>query len=62
MTSDYDWDELIALGLAGEVSNLDPSPLYAFGHGRSYTTFAREGSPAATNRWSSRPTGRTTSP
>ncbi|MBW8799936.1 MAG: glycoside hydrolase family 3 C-terminal domain-containing protein [Streptomyces sp.] len=28
------------LGLAGEVSNLDPTPLYAFGHGRSYTTFA----------------------
>ncbi|MEU6193082.1 glycoside hydrolase family 3 N-terminal domain-containing protein [Streptomyces sp. NPDC047061] len=28
------------LGLAGEVSNLDPTPLYAFGAGRSYTTFA----------------------
>ncbi|MGV9989754.1 glycoside hydrolase family 3 N-terminal domain-containing protein [Streptomyces sp. NPDC003374] len=28
------------LGLAGEVSSLDPTPLYAFGHGRSYTTFA----------------------
>ena len=27
------------LGLAGEVSNLDPTPLYAFGHGRSYTDF-----------------------
>ncbi|MER6619882.1 glycoside hydrolase family 3 N-terminal domain-containing protein [Streptomyces sp. NPDC000931] len=27
------------LGLAGEVSNLDPTPLYAFGHGGSYTTF-----------------------
>ncbi|HLL35651.1 MAG TPA: glycoside hydrolase family 3 N-terminal domain-containing protein [Streptomyces sp.] len=27
------------LGLAGEVSNLDPTPLYPFGHGRSYTTF-----------------------
>ncbi|MFE9023153.1 glycoside hydrolase family 3 N-terminal domain-containing protein [Streptomyces sp. NPDC007808] len=27
------------LGLAGEVSNLDPTPLYAFGHGRSYTEF-----------------------
>ncbi|GHH13577.1 glycoside hydrolase family 3 N-terminal domain-containing protein [Streptomyces lanatus] len=27
------------LGLAGEVSNLDPTPLYAFGHGRSYTKF-----------------------
>ncbi|MFJ3303509.1 glycoside hydrolase family 3 N-terminal domain-containing protein [Streptomyces sp. NPDC086549] len=30
------------LGLAGEASNLDPTPLYAFGHGRSYTTFAWE--------------------
>ncbi|WP_031477491.1 glycoside hydrolase family 3 N-terminal domain-containing protein [Streptomyces bicolor] len=30
------------LGLAGEVSNLDPTPLYAFGHGRSYTSFAWE--------------------
>ncbi|MFF5520799.1 beta-xylosidase/alpha-l-arabinosidase [Streptomyces coeruleorubidus] len=30
------------LGLAGEVSNLDPTPLYAFGHGRSYTTFVWE--------------------
>ncbi|MFF5101909.1 glycoside hydrolase family 3 N-terminal domain-containing protein [Streptomyces sp. NPDC000134] len=30
------------LGLAGEVSNLDPTPLYAFGHGRSYTAFAWE--------------------
>ncbi|MFF4112203.1 glycoside hydrolase family 3 N-terminal domain-containing protein [Streptomyces sp. NPDC001714] len=28
------------LGLAGEVSNLDPTPLYPFGHGRSYTAFA----------------------
>ncbi|MER6080308.1 glycoside hydrolase family 3 N-terminal domain-containing protein [Streptomyces sp. NPDC001833] len=28
------------LGLAGEVSNLDPTPLYAFGHGGSYTAFA----------------------
>uniref|UniRef100_A0AAU3I1V4 Glycoside hydrolase family 3 C-terminal domain-containing protein n=1 Tax=Streptomyces sp. NBC_01393 TaxID=2903851 RepID=A0AAU3I1V4_9ACTN len=27
------------LGLAGEVSNLDPTPLYPFGHGRSYTSF-----------------------
>ncbi|GAA0631944.1 glycoside hydrolase family 3 N-terminal domain-containing protein [Streptomyces thermocarboxydovorans] len=39
------------LGLAGEVSSLDPTPLYAFGHGRSYTTFAWEdftgGTPAA---------------
>ncbi|GHD96614.1 beta-xylosidase/alpha-l-arabinosidase [Streptomyces naganishii] len=30
------------LGLAGEVSSLDPTPLYAFGHGGSYTTFAWE--------------------
>ncbi|MFI9750845.1 beta-xylosidase/alpha-l-arabinosidase [Streptomyces collinus] len=30
------------LGLAGEVSNLDPTPLYAFGHGLSYTAFAWE--------------------
>ncbi|GHI05567.1 beta-glucosidase [Streptomyces cellostaticus] len=30
------------LGLAGEVSSLDPTPLYPFGHGRSYTTFAWE--------------------
>ncbi|WP_367321312.1 glycoside hydrolase family 3 N-terminal domain-containing protein [Streptomyces sp. HUAS ZL42] len=30
------------LGLAGEVSNLDPTPLYAFGHGRSYTRFVWE--------------------
>ncbi|MET9969947.1 glycoside hydrolase family 3 N-terminal domain-containing protein, partial [Streptomyces sp. NPDC006356] len=30
------------LGLAGEVSNLDPTPSYAFGHGRSYTSFAWE--------------------
>lgn len=27
------------LGLASGVSNLDPTPLYAFGHGLSYTTF-----------------------
>lgn len=33
------------LGLAGGVSNLDPTPLYAFGHGRSYTTFAWESQP-----------------
>lgn len=30
------------LGLAGEVSSLDPTPLYAFGHGRSYTEFVWE--------------------
>ncbi|MEU6377602.1 glycoside hydrolase family 3 N-terminal domain-containing protein [Streptomyces sp. NPDC046909] len=36
------------LGLAGEVSNLDPTPLYAFGHGRSYTTFAWESEAADT--------------
>ncbi|WP_328480203.1 glycoside hydrolase family 3 C-terminal domain-containing protein [Streptomyces sp. NBC_00377] len=30
------------LGLAGEVSSLDPTPLYPFGHGRSYTEFAWE--------------------
>jgi beta-xylosidase len=35
------------LGLAGGVSNLDPTPLYAFGHGRSYTTFAWESQPVA---------------
>jgi beta-xylosidase len=38
------------LGLRAEVSNLDPTPLYAFGHGRSYTEFAWEaiqGGPAA---------------
>ncbi|MFG2786762.1 glycoside hydrolase family 3 N-terminal domain-containing protein [Streptomyces sp. NPDC048419] len=34
------------LGLAGEVSNLDPTPLYAFGHGHSYTSFAWESQPA----------------
>ncbi|EGX59489.1 beta-xylosidase [Streptomyces zinciresistens K42] len=30
------------LGLAGEVSSLDPTPLFPFGHGRSYTRFAWE--------------------
>ncbi|WP_327728155.1 glycoside hydrolase family 3 C-terminal domain-containing protein [Streptomyces sp. NBC_00487] len=27
------------LGLSGGASNIDPTPLYPFGHGRSYTTF-----------------------
>ncbi|MEW2404081.1 glycoside hydrolase family 3 N-terminal domain-containing protein [Streptomyces sp. NPDC046862] len=31
------------LGLAGDVSNLDPTPLYPFGHGRSYTGFTWSG-------------------
>ncbi|MGW0776776.1 beta-xylosidase/alpha-l-arabinosidase [Streptomyces sp. NPDC002835] len=35
------------LGLAGGVSNLDPTPLYPFGHGLSYTTFAWEAGPPA---------------
>ncbi|MFJ9628834.1 glycoside hydrolase family 3 N-terminal domain-containing protein [Streptomyces sp. NPDC101175] len=30
------------LGLADEVSSLDPTPLYPFGHGRSYTRFTWE--------------------
>ncbi|MFF4489833.1 glycoside hydrolase family 3 N-terminal domain-containing protein [Streptomyces sp. NPDC001544] len=30
------------LGLADEVSNLDPTPLYPFGHGHTYTAFAWE--------------------
>ncbi|MGW6214393.1 beta-xylosidase/alpha-l-arabinosidase [Streptomyces sp. NPDC055109] len=30
------------LGLANEVSNLDPTPLHAFGHGLSYTSFSWE--------------------
>ena len=30
------------LGLASGVSNLDPTPLYAFGHGLSYTSFTWE--------------------
>lgn len=30
------------LGLADEVSSLDPTPLYPFGHGHSYTTFEWE--------------------
>ncbi|QIP87981.1 glycosyl hydrolase [Streptomyces sp. Tu 2975] len=35
------------LGLAGGVSNLDPTPLFAFGHGLSYTTFRWEAGPPA---------------
>ncbi|GAA3771719.1 glycoside hydrolase family 3 N-terminal domain-containing protein [Streptomyces phyllanthi] len=27
------------LGLAGDVSSIDPTPLYPFGHGRTYTDF-----------------------
>lgn len=30
------------LGLAGGVSNLDPTPLYPFGHGLSYTSYSWE--------------------
>ncbi|WP_412075655.1 beta-glucosidase family protein [Streptomyces xanthophaeus] len=33
------------LGLVGEVSNLDPTPLYPFGHGLSYTSFSWEPAP-----------------
>lgn len=31
------------LGLKDQVSSLDPTPLYPFGHGRSYTEFTWEG-------------------
>lgn len=33
------------LGHRGEASNLDPTPLYPFGHGLSYTTFAWDVAP-----------------
>ncbi|MCX5213926.1 glycoside hydrolase family 3 C-terminal domain-containing protein [Kitasatospora sp. NBC_00240] len=36
------------LGLANGVSNLDPTPLFPFGHGLSYTSFVWEPGPAAT--------------
>lgn len=35
------------LGLAGEASSLDPTPLYPFGHGLSYTEFTWEGGTGA---------------
>ncbi|WP_392876134.1 glycoside hydrolase family 3 N-terminal domain-containing protein [Streptomyces sp. LN499] len=35
------------LGLASGVSNLDPTPLYPFGHGLSYTSFEWEAGAAA---------------
>ncbi|MFD1828188.1 beta-glucosidase [Streptomyces desertarenae] len=37
------------LGLKGAASNIDPTPLYPFGHGLSYTTFAWEGAGADTD-------------
>jgi beta-xylosidase len=37
------------LGLRGEASTLDPTPLYAFGHGLSYTSYAWQ-PPAADDR------------
>ncbi|GGV30742.1 beta-glucosidase [Kitasatospora herbaricolor] len=36
------------LGLANEVSNLDPTPLFPFGHGLSYSSFDWEPGPAGT--------------